>query len=50
MINAKALNVAADKYSGQVGVSLFGVRYRNTFLVGRKRSLEPWLSTLTPLR
>lgn len=41
---------AVDQYSGQVGVSLFGVCYRNTFLASRNRSLEPRLSTLAPLR
>lgn len=41
---------AVDQYSGHVGVSLFGVCYRNTFLASRNRSLEPRLSTLEPLR
>lgn len=41
---------AVDQYGGQVGVSLFGVCYRNTFLASSNRSLEPRLSTLVLLR
>lgn len=50
MLKCSVWPFAKDQYNGQVGVSLFGVCYRNTFLASRNRSLEPRLSTLAQLK